>query len=80
MSIPKLLLIVFLLIAFVPAVRNFLFNLLVGNQIAKQQKRYNDMMEKERGKEGDIKVKSTPNSPKNRRDEGGQYVDYEEVK
>ena len=76
----KYILIVFLLIAFVPAIRRFLFELLVGNQIAKQQKRYNDFMEKERGKEGEIKVKTPPTSSKNKGFEGGQYVDYEEVK
>jgi hypothetical protein len=76
----KYILITFLLIAFVPAIRNFLFNLLVGNQIAKQQKRYNDFMEKERGKEGEIKVKTTNSSSKNKGFDGGQYVDYEEVK
>ncbi len=76
----KYILIAFLLIAFVPAIRRFLFELLVGNQIAKQQKRYNDMMEKERGKEGDIKVKTPPTNTKSKGFEGGQYVDYEEVK
>lgn len=76
----KYILIAFLLIAFVPGIRTFLFNLLVGNQIAKQQKRYNDMMEKERGKEGEVKVKSTGATTKNKGFDGGQYVDYEEVK
>ena len=76
----KYILIAFLLIAFVPAIRNFLFNLLVGNQIAKQQKRYNDIMEKERGKEGEIKVKTPKSNTKNNTSDSGQYVDYEEVK
>ena len=76
----KYILIIFLLIAFVPGIRSFLFNLLVGNQIAKQQKRYNDIMEKERGKEGEVKVKSTGTTTKKNDFEGGQYVDYEEVK
>jgi hypothetical protein len=76
----KYIILIFLAIAFVPAIRNFLFNLLVGNQIAKQQKRYNDFREKERGKEGEIKVKSTTPSNKNKTSDGGQYVDYEEVK
>ncbi len=67
-------------IAFVPAIRNFLFNVLVGKQIAKQQKRHNDFMEKERGKEGDIKVKSNTTNSKNINPDSGQYVDYEEVK
>ncbi|MFD2519878.1 DUF4834 domain-containing protein [Emticicia soli] len=76
----KYILIFLLLIVFVPVFRNFLFNLLVGKQIAKEQKRYNDIMEKQRGKEGDIKVKPTQQSDKKGGYEGGQYVDFEEVK
>ena len=76
----KYIILIFLAIVFVPTIRNFLFNLLVGNQIAKQQKRYNDIIEKDRGKEGDIKVKPTNSSSKSKGFDGGQYVDYEEVK
>ncbi|WP_435354516.1 DUF4834 domain-containing protein [Emticicia sp. SJ17W-69] len=76
----KYIILILLAIAFVPAIRSFLFNLLVGNQIAKQQKRYNDFMEKERGKEGEIKVKTPNSNSKNKGSDGGQYVDYEEVK
>lgn len=76
----KYILIFFLLIIFVPVFRNFLFKLLVGKQIAKEQKRYNDIVEKERGKEGDIKVKPTTPPHKKNGYEGGQYVDYEEIK
>jgi len=76
----KYILIFLLLIVFVPVFRNFLFNLLVGKQIAKEQKRYNDIMEKKRGKEGDVKVQETPPSAKKGGFEGGQYVDYEEIK
>ncbi|AFK04369.1 hypothetical protein Emtol_3240 [Emticicia oligotrophica DSM 17448] len=76
----KYILILFLLIAFVPGIRSFLFELLVGRQIAKEQKRYNDFMEKERGKEGEVKVKSTGTNQKGKDFDGGQYVDYEEVK
>ncbi len=77
----KYIFILILLIAFVPGLRSFLFEILVGRKIAKEQKRYNDIMEKQRGKEGEIKVKDT--SEKNKKNtgfEGGQYVDYEEVK
>jgi hypothetical protein len=56
----KYIILIFLAIAFVPAIRNF--------------------REKERGKEGEIKVKSTTPSNKNKTSDGGQYVDYEEVK
>ncbi|WP_394990970.1 DUF4834 domain-containing protein [Emticicia sp.] len=76
----KYIILILLAIAFVPAIRNFLFNVLVGKQIAKQQKRHNDFMEKERGKEGDIKVKSNTTNSKNINPDSGQYVDYEEVK
>ena len=76
----KYILIFTLLIIFVPVFRNFLFNLLVGKQIAKEQKRYNDIMEKQRGKEGDIKLKPTQSTGKKGGYEGGQYVDYEEIK
>lgn len=76
----KYIVLILLAIAFVPAIRRFIFELLVGNQIAKQQKRHNDFMEKERGKEGEVKVKSTNTASKNKGFEGGQYVDYEEVK
>ena len=76
----KYIVLILLAIAFVPAIRRFIFEILVGNQIAKQQKRHNDFMEKERGKEGEIKVKTTTSNSKNRNSDGGQYVDYEEVK
>ena len=76
----KYIILIFLAIVFVPTIRNFLFNLLVGNQIAKQQKRYNDIIEKDRGKEGDIKVKPTNSTSQSKGFDGGQYVDYEEVK
>ena len=76
----KYIILILLAIAFVPAIRRFIFEILVGNQIAKQQKRHNDFMEKERGKEGEIKVKTPPTSSKSKSSEGGQYVDYEEVK
>lgn len=76
----KYIILILLAIAFVPAIRRFIFEILVGNQIAKQQKRYNDFMEKERGKEGEIKVKTPPTNTKGKGFEGGQYVDYEEVK
>jgi hypothetical protein len=73
----KILGLLILLILFVPVFRRFLFQILVGNEMAKQQRRYNDMMNKTR-KEGEVKVdtniKKTPNN------NAGQYIDYEEVK
>lgn len=76
----KFLGIIILLIVFVPVFRRFLFQLLVGNQIAKEQKRYNDMMQKQQRKEGEIRVDSNIQKPKKGNDSSGQYIDYEEVK
>ncbi len=62
------------LIAFVPPFRRFMFWLLVGRQLVKEQKK----AQKKQTKEGDIRVESRPNNPS--RFTGGDYVDYEEVK
>ncbi|MEZ4904047.1 MAG: DUF4834 domain-containing protein [Spirosomataceae bacterium] len=65
------------LIAFVPSFRRFMFWLLVGRQLVKEQKKANRQT---RRPEGEIKVE-TPNSQGSQsRFKGGDYVDYEEVK
>ena len=73
-------LIVVMLIAFVPPFRRFLFHLLVGRQLMKEQrKQQNGGRPPQR--EGSIRV--DPNSKKDNGDSrfrGGEYVDYEEVK
>ncbi len=72
----KYLFIITLIILFVPPVRRFVFYLLVGRQLVKQQRQANGF---ERRQEGDIRVDNK--SPKG--DEpfkGDDYVDYEEVK
>ena len=76
----KILFVIFLVIAFVPPVRRFLFWLIVGRQLTKEQKRYNKQQERQQKKEGDINVDYVPKDAKGKGYQGGQYVDYEEVK
>jgi len=75
----KYILIITLIIMFVPPVRRFVFQLLVGKQLMKEQKRQAAAHAKRR--EGEIRVENHPaksaDSPQQR---GGEYVDYEEVK
>ena len=63
------------LIVFVPPFRRFMFWLLVGRQLVKEQKKANQATQR---REGEIRVeaKTKPKSSF----EGGYYVDYEEVK
>ncbi|MCF0070667.1 DUF4834 family protein [Dyadobacter sp. CY261] len=76
--------ILLLLIAFVPFFRRFLFHLLVGRQLVKQQERAyraQQQQEKARTKPGGMRVDTTPpNANDSSRFKGGDYVDYEEVK
>ncbi len=71
----KYLFILTLIILFVPPVRRFVFYLLVGRQLVKQQKQQG------RGsrRDGDIRVDNRPPQA-DTRFKGGEYVDYEEVK
>ena len=75
----KYFLILMLLIIFVPSVRKFLFWLLVGRSISKEQRKANEQFNKNQAKEGEIRVEKKPDSNKQHFD-GGEYVDYEEVK
>ncbi|ODS82729.1 MAG: DUF4834 domain-containing protein [Cytophagaceae bacterium SCN 52-12] len=72
----NILLIFFFLIIFVPIFRRFLFHLLVGRQLVKEQKRANAAYRKNPGK---VNIDSQPenSSPSIK---GGEYIDYEEVK
>ena len=74
----KYLFIVTLIILFVPPVRRFVFYLLVGRQLVKQQKQQQPNGYA-KTREGEVRVNSQP-----KKDDssfrGGEYVDYEEVK
>lgn len=76
----KFLLIFVLLLAFVPALRRFLFWLIVGRQLVKEQKKYQKPTQSSSKKEGDIRVEFIPKEDQKPKFRGGQYVDYEEVK
>lgn len=68
-----------LLIAFVAPFRRFMFHLLVGRQLVKEQKRQARARQQQTQREGSIRVDVNPNENKTRF-KGGEYVDYEEVK
>lgn len=74
----NILIIFFLLIAFVPVFRRFMFHLLVGRQLVKEQKRQAKAYE-QKTKAG-IRVDTAPPDANQSRFRGGEYVDYEEVK
>jgi hypothetical protein len=76
----KFILIFILLIAFVPPLRRFLFWLVVGRQIVKEQKRYEAKRNPPPKKEGEINIEFAPKKESKGKFDGGQYVDYEEVK
>lgn len=78
----KYLFLIFLIIAFVAPVRRFLFWLIVGRQLTKEQKRYNDAMHKKQKpkRSGEINVDYVPDDAKKPGYRGGEYIDYEEVK
>ena len=74
----KYLFIITLIILFVPPVRRFVFYLLVGRQLVKQQEQKVDKRNKTR--EGEIRVDKRSENKGNSSYKGGEYVDYEEVK
>ncbi|MVM29508.1 DUF4834 domain-containing protein [Spirosoma sp. HMF4905] len=74
----KYLFIITLIILFVPPVRRFVFYLLVGRQLIKQQKQQTAGRGGRR--EGDIRVDNRSPKESSSRYKGGDYVDYEEVK
>ncbi|WP_149244508.1 DUF4834 domain-containing protein [Dyadobacter sp. 32] len=72
------LIILIMLIAFVPVFRRFVFHLLVGRQIVKEQKRQYQAQQ-QKAKSG-IRVDHIPNDGNGSKFKGGEYVDYEDVK
>ncbi|WP_460672678.1 DUF4834 domain-containing protein [Larkinella ripae] len=75
----KFLFVLLLLIAFVPPVRRFFFWLLVGRQLAKEQRKANEHFN--RGtREGETRVHTTASGAADSKLKGGEYVDYDEVK
>lgn len=73
----KYILIITLIIMFVPPVRRFVFQLLVGRQLVKEQKRQAAAYRNR--KEGEVRVETHP-TKRTDSNRSGEYVDYEEVK
>lgn len=78
MLLIKVLLVFTLLIIFVPPVRRFVFYLLVGRQLVKEQRRTTERTQPVR--EGETRVSPTDTRKGGSPMRGGEYVDYEEVK
>ncbi len=74
----KYLFIITLIILFVPPVRRFVFYLLVGRKLVKEQEQQGNKRNKTR--EGEIRVDKRSDANGNTPYKGGEYVDYEEVK
>ena len=68
-----------LLIAFVPFFRRFIFHLLVGRKLVKEQERQY-RAQQQRAKQTGVRVENVPPDINQSRFKGGEYVDYEEVK
>lgn len=75
----KYLFIAFLIIAFVPSVRRFVFYLLVGRQLIKEQEKQTAQTRRRSASAGNVKVDYVPPREDSNL-KGGEYVDYEEVK
>jgi hypothetical protein len=77
----NIILIFLLLIAFVPFFRRFIFHLLVGRQLIKQQEKQYRAQQQQQGPKGGVRVDHVPpGSNQSSQFRGGEYVDYEEVK
>lgn len=78
----KLILNIFLiftfLIVFVPVFRRFLFHLLVGRKMVREQRRANDTAQRN-ARNGKVNINSQPQNNSSTI-KGGEYIDYEEVK
>ncbi len=74
----KFLLIISLIIMFVPPIRRFVFQLLVGRQLMKDHKRQAEAPHQTR--DGETRVENSPKKNTNSTYRGGEYVDYEEIK
>jgi UPF0716 family protein affecting phage T7 exclusion len=75
----KFIFLILLLLIFVAPLRRFLFWLVVGRQIVKEQKKQQQYYDKTRN-EGDIKVDYVPKKGNDSKGSSGQYIDYEEIK
>lgn len=73
----KYLFLTLLVIAFVPPVRRFVFYLLVGRKLVKEQERQSAQSRRKNGSSPHVDY-APPKSDSTLK--GGEYVDYEEIK
>lgn len=79
MKLFQFLLIFLLLLAFVPPFRRFLFYVLVGRKLIREQKKAQQRAQAS-AKRGGINVDFVPPNSNEPNIRGGEYVDYEEIK
>jgi hypothetical protein len=79
----NIILIFLLLLAFVPFFRSFIFHLLVGRKLVKEQEKMYRAQQKQQQQRarGGVRVDNVPpDAQQSSRFQGGEYIDYEEVK
>lgn len=75
----KFIFLILLLLVFVAPLRRFLFWLIVGRQIVKEQKKHQQYTAPIRP-EGEIGVEYSKKKKDQVKNDDGQYIDYEEIK
>ena len=78
----KVLLIVFAFFFLLFRVGGFFMRILFGGMQAKQQQPFQKNASQHKPKDGNVRVEHIPEEPKGKKKgfEGGDYIDYEEVK
>lgn len=76
----NIILVLLLLVAFVPPFRRFMFHLLVGRQLIKQQKKAEEAFRKATTNKNRVNIDPNTRNEPGPRFNGGEYVDYEEIK
>jgi UPF0716 family protein affecting phage T7 exclusion len=76
----KYIFIVAAILILIPPVRRWLFWLVVGRQLVKEQKKQTQQRSKAQKKKGDVNIDYVPSDGNKDDFKGGEYVDFEEVK
>ncbi len=71
---------VILVLILIPQVRRWLFWMIVGKQLMKEQKKREYQQQATTKKQGDININYIRDDAKKGGFKGGEYVDYEEIK
>ncbi|MFB0909030.1 MAG: UPF0716 family protein affecting phage T7 exclusion [Spirosomataceae bacterium] len=76
----KYIFIVIIILILIPQVRRWLFWMIVGKQLMKEQKKRQSQYKSTAKKKDDVNIDYVPGDGKKDGFKGGEYVDYEEVK